>query len=335
VNVPGIGIGIIGLGRMGAVHAQHLQWAIKGARLVGAAVDPVHQRRLEETGESPAPLFDSAEELVHSSDVEAVVIASSSNMHAEHIALAAAAGKPIFCEKPLADTIDHALAAVGSIEEAGVPFQIGFQRRFDPGYARARELVVEGEVGIPELFRGISSDYMPPVDYLRTSGGLFWDLGVHDFDAGRFLMGDEVVAVHASGVIQIEPALAEFDDVDYGVVTLRFRKGGLGVVQNSWRAPWGYEIRAEVCGSQGRVVTELDQQVAVWLYTSRGFTSQRHHQFVERFRDAYRIELQTFVDTLHQGTKMTPNETDGLRAIEVADAATRSRRENRWIELVS
>lgn len=328
-----IGVGIIGLGRIGALHAEQLQRAIKGAQLVGIAVDPEHRRRLEASGSAPAPLFGSVEDLIQSADVEAVVIASSSNAHCEHIVQVAAAGIPMFCEKPLADTVEAALDAVHAVEEAGAPFQIGFQRRFDPGYARAGELVAAGAIGKPELFRGISSDHMPSVEYLQKSGGLFWDLGVHDFDAARFLMGDEIVAVHATGAVQIEPALAAFGDVDYGVITLRFRAGALGVVQNSWRAPWGYEIRAEVCGSEGRVVTELDQRVPTWLYTSKGFTTERYHQFVERFRDAYRIELQAFIDALQAGTKPTPDERDGLRAIEIADAATRSRREDRWIEV--
>lgn len=328
-----IGVGVIGLGRMGELHAEHLQGAIRGARLVAAAVAPQDRTRLLAAGEREYPLLDNAAELIARQDVEAVLIASSSSMHHEHIAMAAAAGKPVFAEKPLADTVDKALRAVQEVERAGIPFQIGFQRRFDPGYARARQIIEEGAAGTPELFRGITSDYMPPVSYLRTSGGLFWDLGVHDFDAARFLMGDEITAVNAAGAIQIEPRLAEFDDVDYGVVTLRFRNGALGVVQNSWRAPWGYEIRAEVIGSRGKVVTELDEKVPTRLYTERGFTSERHHQFLERFREAYRLELQAFVDALQAGEKPTPNVRDGLRALIVSDAATRSRRENRWITI--
>ena len=144
-------------------------------------------------------------------------------------------------------------------------------------------------------------------------------------------MGDEITAVHAAGAVKVEPALSELDDVDYGMVTLRFQGGGLGAVQNSWRAPWGYEIRAEVYGSQGKVVTELDERVPTRLYTDRGFTGERHHLFMERFREAYRLELQRFVDALHAGRKPSPDAQDGLRAVEVADAATRSRRENRWV----
>jgi myo-inositol 2-dehydrogenase/D-chiro-inositol 1-dehydrogenase len=146
-------------------------------------------------------------------------------------------------------------------------------------------------------------------------------------------MGDEIAAVHATGAVLVEPALAEIDDVDYGVVTLRFSSGGLGVVQNSWRAPWGYEIRAEVYGSRGKVVTELDERVPTRLYTERGFRSERYHLFVERFREAYRLELQSFVDALRAGQSPSPDARDGLKAVRAADAATRSRREGHWVTM--
>jgi myo-inositol 2-dehydrogenase/D-chiro-inositol 1-dehydrogenase len=174
---------------------------------------------------------------------------------------------------------------------------------------------------------------MPPVDYLRTSGGLFWDLGIHDFDAARFLMGDDVAAVQATGAIVIEPRLAEFDDVDHGIVTLRFRRGGLGVVQNAWRAPYGYDIRAEVHGARGKVVTDLDERVPTRLYTPTGFSAERHFLFVERFREAYRIELQAFVDAVQACREPSPGIADAYQAVLISDAATRSRREGRWVEL--
>jgi myo-inositol 2-dehydrogenase / D-chiro-inositol 1-dehydrogenase len=328
-----IGFGIIGLGRMGTLHAEHLSGSVRGARLIAASVEPAHREQLETSGEAPCPLIESVEELVSHPDINAVLIVSPSSAHHEHIALAVAAGKPIFCEKPLTDRVNTAQEAVAAVERAGVPFQIGFQRRFDPGYVRARELIREGATGDVEFFRGITCDRIPPLAYLRTSGGLFWDLGVHDFDAARFLMGDDIVAVHATGAIKVEPALSQFDDIDYGVVVLRFRGGALGVVQNSWRAPWGYEIRAEVYGSRGKVVTELDEMVPTRLYTERGYTSERYHQFIERFREAYRLEVQSFVDALRTGEKPEPDARDGLAALEVADAATRSRREDRWVEV--
>ena len=326
-----VGVGIIGLGRIGWRHAQHLAGAVRGARLVAAAVDPEHRRRLEAGGEAPCPLVADAADLVALGDVDAVVVASPSNVHHDHIALAAAAGKAIFAEKPLADSVEKARAAVAAIDRAGVPFQIGFQRRFDPGYARAKELIAAGAIGEVEMFRGLTCDRIPPVDFLRTSGGLFWDLGIHDFDAARFLVGDEIEAIHAVGAIMVEPALAEFDDVDYGIATLRFRGGALGVVQCAWRAPYGYDIRAEVHGSRGKVVTEVDEKFPTRLYDRRGLVVERHDQFVERFREAYRAELQAFVDALLAGSRPIPDAADGLAAVLLADAATRSRREGAWV----
>lgn len=326
-----LGIGIIGLGRMGALHAEHLQGAINGAQLVLAVVAPTDVEQASTLVH--CPVGSSIDQLVANPAVEAVVIVSPTSLHHEHIARIAAAGKPIFCEKPLADSVEKAERAVQAVEQACIPFQTAYQRRFDPGYARAREMILAGAIGTPEMFRGISCDYMPPLSYLRTSGGLFWDLGVHDFDAARFLMGEEITAVHATGAIQVDPGLAAFQDIDYGIVTLRFQSGAVGVVQNCWRAPWGYEIRAEVYGSTGKVVTELDERVPTRLYTGQGATFERHHKFVERFREAYRLELQAFVDTLHAGALPSPDARDGLRGLQIADAATRSHRENRWIEV--
>jgi myo-inositol 2-dehydrogenase/D-chiro-inositol 1-dehydrogenase len=183
------------------------------------------------------------------------------------------------------------------------------------------------------MFRGITCDRIPPVDFLRTSGGLFWDLAIHDFDAARFLTGDEIEAVYAVGTVKVEPALQEFDDIDYGIVTLRFRGGALGVVQASWRAPYGYDIRAEVHGSMGKVVTEVDAKLPLRLYDARGLVVARHDQFVERFRVAYLAELQAFVDSLRAATRPSPGIDDGLAAIKISDAATLSHRQGRWIQV--
>ena len=321
-----LGVGIIGLGRMGWLHAEHLRGTVRGVRLVAAAVDEAHRRQLEAAGEAPCELVADVEALVADPRIDSVVVVSPTSLHHEHIQLAATAGKAIFAEKPLADSVVKSHDTAAAVHQAGVPFQIGFQRRFDPGYARARELIDAGAIGTVEMFRGLTCDAIPPVSYLRTSGGLFWDLGIHDFDAARFLMDDEVVEVTATGSILVEPKLAEFDDVDHGVVVLRFRRGGLGVVQNAWRAPYGYDIRAEVHGSLGKVVTDLDERVPTRLYGPAGFSSERHFLFVERFAEAYRLELQTFIDAVAAGRAPTPGVDDALQAVLISDAATRSRR---------
>ena len=328
-----LGVGVIGLGRIGRLHADHLAGPVRGARLVAAAVDATHRRQFLAAGDAPCPLAADAAELLRRPDVDAIVVASPSSLHREHVAAAAEAGKPIFSEKPLADSVPAAEAAAEAVARAGVPFQIGFQRRFDPGYVRARELVADGAIGEPEMFRGLTGDRIPPVDFLRTSGGLFWDLAIHDADAARFLVGDEIEAVFAVGAIKVEPALAEFDDVDYGIATLRFRSGALGVIQASWRAPSGYDIRTEVHGSPGTVVTEVDAKYPTRLYDARGRVAERHDQFVERFREAYLAELQAFVDAVRAGEEPSPGLADALAAVRVADAATRSRRAGTWVAI--
>jgi myo-inositol 2-dehydrogenase/D-chiro-inositol 1-dehydrogenase len=328
-----IGFGVIGLGRIGSFHADSLKDAIGGAHLVAATVDPVHRAAIEASGSAPCELEESVEELVARPDVEAVVVASPAVVHAEQIALVARAGKPIFSEKPLAETVTKAEAAARAVIEAGVPFQVGFQRRYDRGYARARELIAAGAIGDVEMFRGMSCDRLGPIEFLRTSGGIFMDLASHDFDAARFLTGEEVVEVFAIGSVLVEPELAAFDDVDYAMALLRFANGALGVVQASWRAPYGYDIRAEVHGSKGKVVTEVDEKFPATLYDERGRVSVRHDQFIERFSDAYQAELQAFVDALHAGTAPSPGIEDGMQAVRIAAAATQSRRTGNWVAI--
>jgi myo-inositol 2-dehydrogenase/D-chiro-inositol 1-dehydrogenase len=329
--VSDIGFGVIGLGRIGGFHADSLRHRVSGARLVAAAVDPEHRQRLLAAGDAPCELEESVQALLARPDVEAVVVASPAVVHDEHIGLAARAGKPIFSEKPLADTVAKAEQATAAVTAAGVPFQIGFQRRYDRGYARARELIAAGAIGDVEMFRGMSCDRLGPIEFLRTSGGIFMDLASHDFDAARFLTGEEIFEVFAVGAVLVEPELATFDDVDYAIVLMRFANGALGVVQEAWRAPYGYDIRAEVHGSKGKVIAELDEKFPATLYDERGKVSERHDQFVERFTDAYVAELQAFVDALHAGETPTPGLEDGLQAVRVAAAATRSRREGGWV----
>jgi predicted dehydrogenase len=320
---------------MGWLHAEHLNGAIPSARLVAAVVDDAHREHLESSGIAPCPLIPTVEELVARADVDAVVVASPTSVHLEHITIAAERKKAIFAEKPIAGTVEEARQAHGIVSRAGIPFQIAFQRRYDPGYVKARDAIADGRIGMPEMFRGISCDRIPPVEYLRTSGGLFWDLGIHDFDAGRYLMADEIVAVNATGGVLVEPRLQEFNDVDYGIVTLRFRRGGLGVVQLAWRAPYGYDIRAEVHGSEGKVITEVDERYPTRVYSPAGIVGERHHLFVERFADAYKEELRSFVASVRAGIPPIPNAADALAACLVSDAATRSLQTGTWVTVES
>ena len=324
---------MIGLGRIGGFHADSLRNNVSGAHLVAAVVDPEQRRMLLQSGSAQCELAEDVAALLARPEVEAIVVASPAVVHDEHIVQAAAANKPIFSEKPLADSVAKAEVAAAAVRAAGVPFQIGFQRRYDPSYARARELIAAGAIGDVEMFRGLSCDRLGSIDFLRTSGGLFMDLAIHDFDAARFLTGEEISEVFAIGAVLVEPELATFDDVDHAIVLLRFANGAVGVAQSAWRAPYGYDIRAEVHGSKGKVVAEVDEKHPTTLYDNRGRVSERHDQFLERFGDAYRAELQAFVDALHAGVAPAPTIDDGLQAVRIAAAAPRSRREGGWVRV--
>ena len=202
-----IGFGIIGLGRIGAFHAESLRSGVSGAHLVAATVDPVHRQALVASGSAPCELEEDVAALLARPDVAAVVVASPAVVHSEHIAQVAAAGKPIFSEKPLAVTVAEAEGVATAVAAADVPFQIGFQRRFDRGYARAREMIASGAIGDIEMFRGITCDRLGPIEFLRTSGGIFLDLASHDFDAARFLTGREITEVYAIGAVLIAIAV--------------------------------------------------------------------------------------------------------------------------------
>lgn len=327
-RMTAIRFGVIGLGRMGALHAANLAGRMAGATLVAAAVDARHKAQLERSGGAPCEVTSDVAALTARSDIDAVVVASPSSLHAEHIALAASHRKPVFCEKPLCDSLAVARETAQVVASSGIPFQIGFQRRYDPAYVRARAMIETGQIGRPEMFRGISADRIPPVSYLRTSGGLFVDLGIHDIDAARFLMGDEIEAVSAIGAVQVEPELRAFNDYDYGLISLRFRDGGIGVIQNAWRAPYGYDIRAEVHGSEGKVIAELDAETPAVLYRAGRKEQPRFIEFTDRFAEAYAAELQAFVDCLRHGRMPSPTVWDGLAAVEVAHAATDSAHED-------
>jgi myo-inositol 2-dehydrogenase/D-chiro-inositol 1-dehydrogenase len=319
-----LGFGVIGAGRIGLLHARHIAGAIDGAHLVGvmdanpAAADRARFGGAYATGE--------VERILHDPAVEAVLIASPTNLHAEQVKAAAAAGKAIFCEKPIALELAATIEAMRAVEEAGVPFQIGFNRRYDPGYAELARTVNAGEMGRVEMFRSQSSDPAPPPrEYAAVSGGIYLDSVIHDIDTARFIVG-EIDRVTALGRVLVEPYLGELGDVDTSVLTLEFASGALGVLQNTRRTIFGHDLRAEVHCEGGKLVTEAERATNVWRYDKGGIHGDFVHYFIERFRDAYRAEVQGFVDAVRDGRPPTPGTRDAVESLRVAVAATRSLR---------
>src|SRR4051795_3882402 len=263
-------VGVIGVGRIGRMHAELLARRVPGAA-VGAVFD-AHAETARVVGTAlGVPVAASVDELLGAPDVDAVAICTSTDTHADLIVAAAGAGKAIFCEKPVSLDLEAVDRAMRAVEEAGVPFQIGFNRRFDPAHASVRAAVAAGELGDPQLVRITSRDPAPPpVEYIRVSGGIFLDMTIHDFDMARYVSGSEVVEVFARGAVRVDPDFGEAGDVDTAMVMLVHENGCLTSIDNSRRAVYGYDQRVEVFGSEGMAATENPLEHSAIIRTSEG-----------------------------------------------------------------
>ncbi|MFO7170097.1 MAG: Gfo/Idh/MocA family oxidoreductase [Chloroflexota bacterium] len=316
---------VIGLGRMGQQYAQIVS-QLPGARLYALA-EPDDARRREYEGSGVPHVLADAHEALALAGLDAVVIATPTSTHDQLVIAAAQAGLAIFCEKPLALTIEGTRAALAAVERAGVPLQVGFMRRFDPAYQRARALIESGAIGRPTTFKAIGRDpFCPRVDFAdpAKSGGLLIDMGIHDFDLARWLMGDEVERVSAEGTLLVCDELRAVGDIDNAVANLRFVSGALGNVEVSRNAFYGYDIRTEVLGSQGAVQIGGAHQSPVVLLTREGALSEPAPYIQGRFGPAYRAQIEHFVACLHEGRQPAVGGADALAAIEIGVAATRS-----------
>lgn len=330
-----LNIGIIGAGRIGRVHAEHLAYQIPQAALLGVADIS------EEAAQECARQFDVPEAvqdyraLLDNPAIEAVVICSSTDTHAQIIEEAAAAGKHIFCEKPIAFTLEEIDRALAAVEQAGVKFQVGFNRRFDPSFRRVREAVRQGEIGEPHLLHLISRDPAPPpLDYIRSSGGLFFDMTIHDFDMARFLIGSEVEEIYAAAGVRVDPAIGRAGDLDTAVVTLQFENGVIGTIDNSRKAAYGYDQRAEVFGSAGRVQSDNHFPNTAVVSTAEHVRRDLPlHFFMERYIESYQAEMQAFVDAVLEDRPVPVGGDDGRISVVMSRAARRSYDKNRPVRL--
>lgn len=329
-----IRLGVVGAGRIGRVHAQTITGRVPTARI--AAITDINRAAAEslavECGiEAVAPDFDA---LLSDDSIAAVLICSATDTHADYIIRAAAAGKHIFCEKPIAadlDSIDRALAAV---EAAGVQLMIGFNRRFDANHQRIRRAIETGEIGTPHLLHIISRDPSPPpIAYVRVSGGMFFDMTIHDFDMARFLLGD-VTELYASAGVMVDPKIGAAGDVDTALITLKFKGGALGSIDNSRQAVYGYDQRVEVFGSAGSARSDNLYADAVTLSSAnrieRGLPL---NFFMDRYIPSYQAEVAAFIDCLTTGAPVPVTGADGRAPVVMALAAQRSLRENRPVRL--
>jgi scyllo-inositol 2-dehydrogenase (NAD+) len=322
-----LGIGVLGVGEMGRRHAENIRRLVPHAQLIAIADISAERARRVASELEIDHAFASMEEMLERNDIEAVVIATPDKFHAQDIQAAAAAGKQILCEKPLALNLLDARAALDAVAKAGVHLQIGFMRRYDPGYATAKKRIEAGEIGEPVVFKSIGRDKdAPPISSYesRLNGMLFYNNTIHDFDLARWLMRDEVKEVQAYTTVAIRPEVAKFGDIVAGVVNLQYRNGAIGNIESYVQAVYGYDIRTEIIGSKGSILVGSLAQTSVTFLTNQGGTQPLADHFLSRFDDAYIAEVQDFVENiLHDRTPRVTGE-DGLRALEIAVAAEQS-----------
>jgi myo-inositol 2-dehydrogenase/D-chiro-inositol 1-dehydrogenase len=323
-------IGLLGAGRMGALHAATLA-RVRGARLV-AVHDPDADAAAALAPEGATVTTRDAE-LIEADEVEAVLVASSTDAHAAQVEAAARAGKAIFCEKPVARDVGVTRRALTTVAETNAPFQVGFDRRFDPTFGGLAAAVHAGAIGRPESYRAFSADpALPRRDYHADAGGLILDFMIHDLDMARHVMG-EVRRVHAVGRVLTEPWIGEHGDVDTAVVTLEFASGAIGVLQAAWRTVHGHDLRIEAYGSEGRLVAEDPHRTAALWSDRSGVHADHVGGFQERFADAYRAELEAFVDAVRDGRPPSPGAIDALRSERLTAAAGHALRTGEPVEL--
>jgi myo-inositol 2-dehydrogenase / D-chiro-inositol 1-dehydrogenase len=324
-------VGIVGAGKIARVHAANMQ-SVPGLRLVAIA-DVVDDAARSLGGDAGADATD-PEGLFSRADVEAVLITTPPDTHADLVVAAAEAGKQVFCEKPLAQSLDEARRAAAACDRAGVLLQIGYNRRFDRSFRGVRDAVVEGRIGTPWLLRISSRDpEPPPADYLPKSGGLFLDTTSHDFDLARFVLGSDIaeLSVHAASLA--DPNAAAIGDVDTAVVSLVFTNGAIGAIDNVRVSAYGYDQRIEVHGSEGMVRADNELATTVTVADAGGFHAPTlPHFYLDRYAPAFRRELESFARALDGGA-VEVSGGDGVAAVAAAAAAKRALDERRAIRL--
>ena len=331
-----LNIGIIGAGRIGKVHLQSVTRYVADAKVIALA-DPFMNAETEEWARSlgVGKLTRDYKEILSDPEVDAVFICSSTDTHSAISLEAIAAGKHIFCEKPVDHDLGKIKAVMQALEGSPVKYQVGFNRRFDHNFAAAREAVANGRIGELAVLKITSRDPgAPPVDYIKVSGGIFLDMTIHDFDMVRFISGEEVTEVYAAGGVTVDPAIGEAGDIDTAVVTLRLESGALAVIDNCRRASYGYDQRLEAFGSKGQVAISNDTASSAVVSDASGVTAEKPlYFFLERYMQAYAAEVEAFVAAVRDDTPVPVGIDAGLQSVLIGVAAKKSLELGRPVKL--
>ncbi|AEK56188.1 MULTISPECIES: inositol 2-dehydrogenase [Brucella] len=325
-------LALLGAGRIGKVHAGAIA-SDRRARLV--AVADANEDAAKAIADASGAQVRSIDEIERASDVDAVLICTPTNTHADLIERFARAGKAVFCEKPIDLDIARVHACLAVIRETGAKVMLGFNRRFDPHFVAVRKAIDDGRIGKVEMMTITSRDPgAPPADYIKVSGGIFRDMTIHDFDMARFLLGEEIESVAASASVLVDPKIGELGDYDSASVILTTASGRQCVISNSRRASYGYDQRIEVHGSLGAVSAENQRPVSIEIASKDGYNRPPLHDFfMTRYTAAYAAEIGAFIDALDSGKAPMPSAEDGLKALALAEAALRSVKEGRTVKV--
>lgn len=330
---PPLRMGILGVGRIGRMHAGLLLREVPGTTVtaVADALPEVARSVADSLGVTAMEI----DELLASDEVDAVAICTSTDTHVDLIIRAASAGKAILCEKPVSLDLAEVDRALAAVEAAGVPFMVGFNRRFDAGHAAVAQAVRAGTLGDLHLLRITSRDPAPPPpEYVAVSGGIFLDMMIHDFDMARFVAGSEVVEVYARGAVRVDPRIGAAGDVDTAVVVLTHADGTITTIDNSREAVYGYDQRVEAFGSGGMAVSDNPLRHAAWVRTSENTAAQPLPWFfLDRYLPSYREEWARFAAYVREGGDSPAGTTDGREPVRIGIAATRSLKEGRSVRL--
>ena len=316
-------VGLIGAGRIGAVHAAAIS-SNPESQLV--AISDYYPENAEKLAAKHGSVARTTEEIIADGGIDAVLIATSTDTHSDLIEASTAVGKAVLCEKPVDLSLERARACQKAAAATGRPVMIGFNRRFDINFSSLRNALNDGQIGKPELLSITSFDPAPPpVAYVKVSGGLFRDMMIHDFDMANFIMGDAPETVSAVGSSIVDPEIGKAGDIDTAVVTLRYADGRIAVIKNSRRAAYGYDQRVELLGSQGLLQAQNMLENTVVKSTTEGVTGAKPtYFFLERYMAAYEAEWNAFVQALKRNEAMPVTLDDGVAALVMAEAATNS-----------
>ena len=330
-------VGIIGTGRIGKVHIRALNSMLDHARIVAVADPYLDEKAVRDLVVSPEPVkfTKNVDEIFTDPGVDAVFICTPTDTHVEYSLKAIAAGKHVFCEKPVDRTLEEIRKVMAALEGKNLKYMVGFNRRYDHNFAAARKATKDGKIGKVEFVRVTSRDPgLPSMDYLKGSGGMFLDMTIHDFDMVRYQAGSDIDEIFVESAVLVDPAVGEIGDIDSAAIVLKMKNGSLAVIENSRRACYGYDQRCEVFGSDGLITVTNDAPSNATISGADGVHAEKpYYFFLERYEQAYHDEVEEFIDAVENDTEVPAGIYDGLMGVAAAVAANLSMKEHRPVKL--